>query len=109
MAWFITIGEPIMWQLKKNSPSVRIIEIYVILLENYLIYLGKKIHPYCKFQSLCLNSRNGNGILLDPTLTQGKTERCDTFDNPPLCKSGDFTIAAIEVYGLFKLDLCKGF
>ena len=48
--------------------------------------------------------RNGNGIFLDPSLTHGKTERCATFDNQPLCQSEDFTIAAIEVYGLFKLD-----
>jgi hypothetical protein len=47
---------------------------------------------------------DGNGIYVDSSLTFGKTERCSTFNNPPLCKEGDFQIAAIEVFGLFRLD-----
>ena len=37
-------------------------------------------------------------------MTFGKSEACATFDNPPLCKDGDFKIAVIEVYGFNKLD-----
>ena len=41
---------------------------------------------------------------MDGNLTNGKTEKCQTFNNPPLCKEGDFQIAAIEVFGLFRVD-----
>lgn len=54
---------------------------------------------------IAIGGGDGNGICLDASLTIGKTEHCATFGNPPLCNSRDFTIAAIEVYGLFKLDL----
>ena len=56
------------------------------------------------FLSSPIGGGDGNGILLHEGLTQGKTERCATFNNPPLCQSGDFSVAAIEVYGLVKLD-----
>jgi len=48
----------------------------------------------------------GNGIYLDRTLSQGKTESCKTFGNgnPPFCTSKDFDIAAIEVFGLAFAD-----
>ena len=58
--------------------------------------------------SICIHyfySRNGTGIYLDSTLTYGKTESCSTFNNPPLCPEGDFTVSVIEVYGLNLLDL----
>ena len=53
---------------------------------------------------IAIGGGDGNGILLHEGLTQGKTEKCATFNNPPLCQTGDFSVAAIEVYGLFKLD-----
>ena len=48
--------------------------------------------------------REGNGIYLDGTLTFGKTEKCLTFDNEPLCQDGDFKVSVIEVFGLTKID-----
>ena len=53
---------------------------------------------------LTIGGGGGNGIYIESTLSHGKTETCQTFDNAPLCKDGDFEIAAIEVYGLLKLD-----
>ena len=43
--------------------------------------------------------RNGLAIYLDENLRYGQTERCDTFENEPLCSSRDFTINSIEVFG----------
>lgn len=48
--------------------------------------------------------RGGCGIYIDSTLTHGKTEKCATFNNEPLCKNGDFQVAVIETYGLNCLD-----
>jgi hypothetical protein len=33
---------------------------------------------------------DGSAIYIDGSLTCGKTEKCSTFDNPPLCADGDF-------------------
>ena len=33
------------------------------------------------------------------SLYHGRSERCDTFSNPPLNGSQDFAIASLEVYG----------
>ncbi|XP_076363750.1 GTPase-activating protein skywalker-like isoform X5 [Tachypleus tridentatus] len=42
---------------------------------------------------------NGQALWLDQSLYQGKTEHCDTFNNPPLCSKSDFTCKALEVIG----------
>lgn len=37
---------------------------------------------------------------MDENIRFGKSERCKTFNNPPLCGvSGDFEIKVLEVYG----------
>ncbi|XP_047736312.1 GTPase-activating protein skywalker isoform X1 [Hyalella azteca] len=43
---------------------------------------------------------DGQGLFLDHELQFGKTEKCLTFDNPPLCPTGDFEIKVVEVYGI---------
>lgn len=35
---------------------------------------------------------------MDENMRYGKTDACTTFNNPPLCKSGDFEIRVLEVY-----------
>lgn len=45
-------------------------------------------------------NREGQGLFLDQELQYGKTETCQTFDNPPLCPTGDFKIKVVEVYGI---------
>ncbi|XP_054709995.1 LOW QUALITY PROTEIN: GTPase-activating protein skywalker-like [Uloborus diversus] len=42
---------------------------------------------------------NGQGILLDDQLLHGRTDRCDTFNNKPLCSSKDFQCKVVEVIG----------
>lgn len=41
----------------------------------------------------------GQAIWMDENMRYGKTDSCTTFNNPPLCKSGDFEIRVLEVYG----------
>jgi len=36
---------------------------------------------------------------MDENIRFGKTDACKTFNNPPLCASGDFEIRVLEVYG----------
>ncbi|KTF90445.1 hypothetical protein cypCar_00031996 [Cyprinus carpio] len=40
----------------------------------------------------------GNALYIDSELNHGRTERCLTFDNPPLCAES-FQIALLEVWG----------
>lgn len=47
---------------------------------------------------------NGTAIFLDENLRFGQTEKCDTFDNPPLCSKRDFSINTIEVYGFVDIS-----
>lgn len=48
---------------------------------------------------LFLILRDGQAIWMDENIRFGKTDRCSTFNNPPLCASGDFEIRVLEVYG----------
>lgn len=41
----------------------------------------------------------GQAIWMDENIRFGKTDSCKTFNNPPLCTSGDFEIRVLEVYG----------
>ena len=40
--------------------------------------------------------------MLDQELRYGKTETCETFNNPPLSPDGDFEVKVIEVFSLTK-------
>ncbi|KAH7941913.1 hypothetical protein HPB49_018501 [Dermacentor silvarum] len=42
---------------------------------------------------------NGMGLYVDQSLENGRTEHCDTFDNPPLGSSHDFVVNILEVIG----------
>ena len=42
---------------------------------------------------------SGVGLCIEENLYHGRSERCDTFSNPPLNGSQDFAIASLEVYG----------
>lgn len=48
---------------------------------------------------ITVGAGSGSGLWLDENLHKGKTERCDTFGNKPLCSNGDFTCTIIEVIG----------
>lgn len=57
------------------------------------------------FLSIWFNQSNSGGqaIWMDENMRYGKTDSCTTFNNPPLCKSGDFEIRVLEVYVQFAL------
>ena len=40
----------------------------------------------------------GQAIWLDENLSRGKTDACQTFDNPPLTESGSFEVACMEAF-----------
>ena len=46
---------------------------------------------------------NGQGIWVDADIRFGKTEKCDTFGNPPLGGKSHFEIKVMEVYGFESL------
>ena len=41
--------------------------------------------------------RNGDGLCIDQSLCEGRTARCETFDNEPLCSHPDFSISILEM------------
>ncbi|XP_043233642.1 GTPase-activating protein skywalker-like [Amphibalanus amphitrite] len=41
----------------------------------------------------------GQAIWLDESLSRGRSDRCQTFANPPLAPHGSFEVACIEVFG----------
>ncbi|XP_036390410.1 TBC1 domain family member 24 [Megalops cyprinoides] len=75
-----------------------------------------RLSPFLSARHFHLNSRNtsmfmagnvdsiivgggeGNALYIDAELNHGRTARCTTFDNPPLC-SETFQIAILEVWG----------
>nr|CAD7412710.1 unnamed protein product [Timema poppensis] len=48
---------------------------------------------------LTIGGGEGQAIWMDENIRFGKTDHCVTFNNPPLCESGDFEIRVLEVYG----------
>lgn len=51
------------------------------------------------YYNLIYYCSEGQAIWMDENIRYGKTDRCQTFNNPPLCKTGDFEIRVLEVYG----------
>ncbi|XP_037902983.1 GTPase-activating protein skywalker isoform X2 [Hermetia illucens] len=48
---------------------------------------------------ITIGGGEGQAIWMDENIRYGKTDHCKTFNNPPLCRSGDFEIRVLEVYG----------
>ncbi|CAH1707431.1 unnamed protein product [Chironomus riparius] len=48
---------------------------------------------------LTIGGGDGQAIWMDENIRFGKSDKCKTFENPPLCPSGDFEIRVLEVYG----------
>ncbi|XP_061379268.1 GTPase-activating protein skywalker isoform X2 [Danaus plexippus] len=48
---------------------------------------------------ITIGGGDGQAIWMDENIRFGKTDRCSTFNNPPLCPAGDFEIRVLEVYG----------
>ncbi|XP_061708130.1 GTPase-activating protein skywalker isoform X1 [Cydia pomonella] len=65
---------------------------------------GKSHHALTLFMAgdstmITVGGGDGQAIWMDENIRFGKTDRCSTFNNPPLCPSGDFEIRVLEVYG----------
>ncbi|KAI1896247.1 hypothetical protein AGOR_G00092840 [Albula goreensis] len=50
------------------------------------------------FDSIIVGGGDGNALYIDAELNHGRTGRCTTFDNPPLCTE-TFQISLLEVWG----------
>ncbi|KAL0984360.1 hypothetical protein UPYG_G00140460 [Umbra pygmaea] len=79
--------------------------------------LSSRLSPFLSARHFNLNSRNtsmfmagnvdsiivgggdGNALYIDGELNHGRTGRCTTFDNPPLCSTESFQVALLEVWG----------
>ncbi|XP_038107718.1 GTPase-activating protein skywalker isoform X7 [Culex quinquefasciatus] len=53
---------------------------------------------------ITIGGGSGQAIWMDENIRFGKTDRCQTFNNPPLCASGDFEIRVLEVYGFVECE-----
>ncbi|XP_065081106.1 GTPase-activating protein skywalker isoform X4 [Ochlerotatus camptorhynchus] len=53
---------------------------------------------------ITIGGGQGQAIWMDENIRFGKTDRCQTFNNPPLCASGDFEIRVLEVYGFVECE-----
>ncbi|XP_049822594.1 GTPase-activating protein skywalker-like isoform X2 [Aethina tumida] len=66
---------------------------------------GDKVHHAAELfmaadsKMITIGGGEGQAIWMDENIRYGKTDRCQTFNNPPLCPSGDFEIRVLEVYG----------
>ncbi|KAJ8284189.1 hypothetical protein COCON_G00030390 [Conger conger] len=49
-------------------------------------------------ESIIVGGGDGNALYIDADLNHGRTARCTTFDNPPLC-SETFQVSLLEVWG----------
>lgn len=50
------------------------------------------------FDSIIVGGGDGNALYIDSELNHGRTGRCTTFDNPPLCAES-FQVSLLEVWG----------
>jgi len=66
---------------------------------------ARELFMCAKDDVIAVGGGDGNGLMIDSSLTFGKSERCLTFDNEPLCPNGDFKVAKVEVIGLRPLDI----
>ncbi|CAH0557276.1 unnamed protein product [Brassicogethes aeneus] len=60
---------------------------------------GAELFMAADSKMITIGGGEGQAIWMDENIRYGKTDRCQTFNNPPLCPSGDFEIRVLEVYG----------
>lgn len=60
---------------------------------------GAELFMAADSKMITIGGGEGQAIWMDENIRYGKTDRCATFNNPPLCPSGDFEIRVLEVYG----------
>ncbi|XP_073941367.1 GTPase-activating protein skywalker-like isoform X6 [Choristoneura fumiferana] len=67
--------------------------------EEQRISHGSELFMAADSKMITIGGGDGQAIWMDENIRFGKTDRCSTFNNPPLCPSGDFEIRVLEVYG----------
>ncbi|KAJ8920646.1 hypothetical protein NQ315_004785 [Exocentrus adspersus] len=60
---------------------------------------GAELFMAADSKMITIGGGEGQAIWMDENIRYGKTDKCATFNNPPLCPSGDFEIRVLEVYG----------
>ncbi|XP_050302931.1 LOW QUALITY PROTEIN: GTPase-activating protein skywalker [Anthonomus grandis grandis] len=65
---------------------------------------GAELFMAADSKMITIGGGDGQAIWLDENIRFGKTDHCATFNNPPLCPSGDFEVRVLEVYG-FATDI----
>ncbi|CAH1131123.1 unnamed protein product [Ceutorhynchus assimilis] len=65
---------------------------------------GAELFMAADSKMITIGGGEGQAIWMDENIRYGKTDHCATFNNPPLCPSGDFEIRVLEVYG-FATDM----
>ncbi|XP_042237104.1 GTPase-activating protein skywalker-like isoform X3 [Homarus americanus] len=64
---------------------------------------SQELFMHADSNMITIGGGNGQGIMLDHDFRYGKTETCQTFENPPLVPNGDFEVKIIEVYSLVNM------
>ncbi|XP_013133646.1 PREDICTED: TBC1 domain family member 24 isoform X2 [Papilio polytes] len=67
--------------------------------EEHRVAHGSELFMAADSKMITIGGGDGQAIWMDENIRFGKTDRCSTFNNPPLCPSGDFEIRVLEVYG----------
>ncbi|XP_049871153.1 GTPase-activating protein skywalker isoform X3 [Pectinophora gossypiella] len=67
--------------------------------ESQQVAHGSELFMAADNKMITIGGGDGQAIWMDENIRYGKTDRCSTFNNPPLCPSGDFEIRVLEVYG----------
>ncbi|XP_047507336.1 GTPase-activating protein skywalker isoform X7 [Pieris napi] len=67
--------------------------------EDQRVAHGSELFMAADSKMITIGGGDGQAIWMDENIRYGKTDRCSTFNNPPLCPSGDFEIRVLEVYG----------
>lgn len=65
---------------------------------------GAELFMAADAKMITIGGGEGQAIWMDENIRYGKTDHCQTFNNPPLCKTGDFEIRVLEVYGFEQLS-----
>ncbi|XP_018575683.1 TBC1 domain family member 24 isoform X1 [Anoplophora glabripennis] len=68
-------------------------------MEGDKIQHGAELFMAADSKMITIGGGEGQAIWMDENIRYGKTDKCATFNNPPLCPSGDFEIRVLEVYG----------
>uniref|UniRef100_A0A8R1DYN1 Oxidation resistance protein 1 n=2 Tax=Caenorhabditis japonica TaxID=281687 RepID=A0A8R1DYN1_CAEJA len=92
--YFGTGDSCLLWRFTGEAPHTRELRQYTWTGDNQFFVNAAK-------DSLSIGAGSGRyGLWFDADLNHGRSQKCETFDNEPLCgDNGDFIIQFIEAYG----------